>query len=110
MERISYAAASVLTGDRLANAIVAYARALAKKGESDMVDFPVLLDSGEVVLAEILIGPASQLLSVPEHSGHDDIVDEERVADLERRTASLAPPRPVFEPLPEDDDDYPADY
>lgn len=94
MERINYAAGSVLTGDRIAHAIVAYGKALAKNDESDTVAFPVLLETGDVAMAEILVGPASQVLNVPEHTDHDDISDDDLVASLQRKTDALGLSRP----------------
>ena len=105
MERINYAAGSVVTGDRLAHAIVAYARALARQGSSDTVSFPVLLESGELGSAEVLIGPASQVLNVSEPSDHDEVLDEELVSDLQRKTEALGTPRPDFEEAITQDDD-----
>jgi hypothetical protein len=109
LERISYAAGSILTGDRVAHAIVEYARALAKNGDSDSVRFPVLLASGDVGSAEMLIGPASQVLAVPEHTDHDEIIDEDFVEALGLKTQAIGMPRAVTE-SPDDLEGYPSDF
>lgn len=101
MERINYAAGSVLTGDRIAHAIATYAKALALKNQSDTVSFPVLLDSGRIALAEVLIGPASQIMNIPEPSDYDDVTDDDFVQLLTQKTDALG----VSRPEPETDDD-----
>jgi hypothetical protein len=110
VQRINYAAGSVVTGDRLAHAVVAYASALARNNASDLVSFPVLLDSGEIVHAEVLIGPASQVLVVPERSDHEEILDDDLAAELDTKTHALSTPRPGFESFPDRGRDYPEDY
>ncbi|RKR74804.1 hypothetical protein C8E83_1934 [Frondihabitans australicus] len=108
MERINYAVGSVVTGNAIAHAIVGYARALAKNGDSDTVTFPILLDDGDVGWAEILIGPASQVLNVPEASDREDIIDTGLVDGLLEKTEQLA--RPRAEPIgPGDVMEFPDD-
>ncbi|ROQ40729.1 hypothetical protein EDF46_0090 [Frondihabitans sp. PhB188] len=110
MQRITYASGSIVTGDRIADAIGRYAQALALNEKSDLVSFPIVLASGLTATAKILIGPASQLLMVPEPSDYDDVEDAGVVADIERLTAALGMPRPLTEDDPEIDDAYPTDY
>lgn len=112
MQRIAYAAGSIVTGDRLADAIGTYAQALALNEKSDLVSIPIVLDSGSRAIAKILIGPASQLLMIPEESDYDDVEDAEVVAYLEELTASLGMARPLTEDGlgAEADDSYPDDY
>jgi hypothetical protein len=107
VQRINYATGSVLTGDDIAHALVAYAKALAQKGTSDMVAFPVLLDTGDVDIAEVIVGPSSQIMNVPEPSDRDDVTDDDVVREIVRRTDALGLSRPQPEaPRVEEDEDY----
>jgi hypothetical protein len=101
MKRIYYASGSLVTGDRIAEAVIVYAELLALRDTSDTIDVPISLDSGEVGRAQLLIGPASQLVLVPEETDADadgpvaEIEDVETVIDLERRIARHRSPRPL---------------
>lgn len=92
MDRIHYAGDSVLTGTKIAQALLEYAQALAKTGASATVDIPTREDDGSLGRSKILIGPASQLISDAEESLDDEIVDDELVAHFERETAKLRRP------------------
>jgi len=92
-----YVAGSVLTGNKIAHALVRYAKALPENEKADTVAFPVLLGTGDVVTSETLIGPASQVRNVPEPNDHKEIVDEELVRALEQKTEALGVPRPKTE-------------
>jgi len=102
MKRISYAEDHLVTGDDIADAVLAYAQALAMKGRSDSIDVPAIDRNGAPRVFSILVGPASQMLtsdslSVDEARG-DEITDEGLVAELASRTAALAGPSPVSVP------------
>ena len=66
MKRIRYAGESVVTGDAIASLVVYYSEALAKADTAGTVEIPVLLGDGSVGAATLLVGPASQLIMVPE--------------------------------------------
>lgn len=100
MKRIFYASGSVLTGDSMAEAVVRYAEALAMRDTSDTIDIPIALDSGGLGRAQLLIGPASQLVVVPEEGGGPAQVghepeDEETLKELARRASLLSSPHPL---------------
>ncbi|MBF4580907.1 hypothetical protein [Frigoribacterium sp. VKM Ac-2530] len=102
MKRISYAEDHLVTGDDIADAVLAYAQALAMKGRSDSIDVPAIDRNGAPRVFSILVGPASQMLtsdslSVDEARGAE-ITDEGLVAELASRTAALAGPSPVSVP------------
>jgi hypothetical protein len=94
MKRIYYASGSVLTGDRMADAVVSYAAALAARELSDMVDIPILLGGGESARAQLLIGPASQLVVVPEPGEPDTPEENATIDELSKRARSLSSPHP----------------
>lgn len=110
MERIHYAGDSVLTGTDIARALLDYAHALALADRSDTVDIPVRREDGTVGTANMLIGPASQLISesgsVDEEADEaGELLDAEVVADMRRRTARLRNPRPMTDDEPRGRDD-----
>lgn len=94
MKNINYVGRDLLTGDRIADAIMEYATALARRARADRVELPVM--AGDTVSrVELILGPASQLLVEPVDDGRKDPVDDEFVADLQRRTSRLRDPRPI---------------
>lgn len=97
MRKMYYAGAAVLTGDQTCKAVLRLARALAMKDKSDIIDFPIIEEGGQRATAHLLIGPASQIASVPVPGSDDEPNDLEVIAELERRTAELQPSRPVWD-------------
>ncbi|NEN05078.1 hypothetical protein G3T36_04255 [Diaminobutyricibacter tongyongensis] len=91
MHRVQYAGGSVLTGDAIATALLEYAAALARNATSATVEIPVREADGERGIAQVLIGPASQLVSTHEPDIPDDIVDAELVERFAVATRQLAP-------------------
>lgn len=94
MKRIFYASGSVLTGDRMAETIVKYAGALASRELSDTVDIPISLGDGTAARAQLLIGPASQLVVIPEPNEQDVPEDETTIEELEKKVRQLSSPHP----------------
>jgi len=97
MRRIYYTSGSVLTGDAIAEAVLAYAQALAKSPLADTIRIPVVQEeSGEHGIATLLIGPASQLMFVPERAERfDEPVDTALVDELDRLARVVGAARPV---------------
>jgi hypothetical protein len=85
-----YAGTSFYTGDEIAEALLGYARALARRNTSDTVFIPARTTSGDVDAVEVLIGPASQVVSEPVEFEGPEIEDAGVVAELERRTAETS--------------------
>jgi hypothetical protein len=111
MKRVYYSGGSVLTGDRTADAVVRYAGALATRAASDTIDIPISLTDGSVGRAQLLIGPASQFVVVPEEHALAGPEDNKTIAELSKRTVALASPRPQpvdtqVSPDYADDSDY----
>jgi hypothetical protein len=95
MKRIFYSSGSIVTGDRMAIAIVRYAEVLAQSESSDTIDVPITLASGEEGRAQVLLGPGSQLVVVPEENVDETPEDDATIAELESRTRSHSSPRPL---------------
>jgi len=97
MRRVYYASGSFLTGDAIAAAVLGYADALTQTSGSDVIEFPIILPTGSLGSAALLIGPASQIASATEVSGCEEPIDEELVKELDRRALSVGARRPVAE-------------
>ncbi|WP_426515537.1 hypothetical protein ACPPVQ_13095 [Diaminobutyricibacter sp. McL0618] len=91
MHRVQYAGGSVLTGDVIAAALLEYAAALARNSSSATVEIPVRETDGERGIAQVLIGPASQLVSTHAPGIGDEIEDDELVRRFTLATRRLAP-------------------
>ncbi len=85
----------MLTGDAIADAVVLLGEALALGHSSATIEIPVRMPDGGVETATALIGPASQIVAIPEHSEFDEILDEALVDRLDREARMLGDARPV---------------
>ena len=85
MRKITYAGTAFYTGDALAEALLEYARALARHDIADTVFVLGRTTQGDVDQIEVLLGPASQM------------VDPDLVRRLGELTAQLAPRKPAAE-------------
>ena len=97
MRRLYYAGGTMLVGDRTCKAVLRYARALAEAHQSDLVTVPVASEGGGVEHAHLLIGPASQIFSLPVENSADAPFDPEVIEHLERETRRLHPAAPDWE-------------
>ncbi|MCM6761422.1 hypothetical protein NB037_03235 [Rathayibacter sp. ZW T2_19] len=91
MKRLHYAGGALLVGDAVAHEILAYARELGLRGIADTVRVAGTSLEGEREQAELLIGPASQLLLVEDDAPEDPDADAATLADLAERTRALTP-------------------
>jgi hypothetical protein len=89
MKYIVYGENRVMTGDEIAEAVIAYAAALGQNGTTDIVDVPTSDEHGSATTAELLLGPASQLMI--ENAPDDELEpeDDALVAELVRRAAAV---------------------
>ncbi|MCU1560637.1 hypothetical protein [Mycetocola sp.] len=87
----------MLTSDEVCEAVLRYARALGKTEDADIIRVPVLTDDGLSGVAHMLVGPASQLFSIPAPSLGDEPFDAELIDELNAMTRSLQPSRPEAE-------------
>ncbi|QEW04067.1 hypothetical protein [Microbacterium lushaniae] len=89
MDRIHYAGDSILTGTDIARALLDYAQALAQVGSAATVEIPTIDEAGEPGRSDILVGPASQLISSSAQVAHEELVDEKLVDQLREKTRNL---------------------
>ncbi|MDF2573233.1 MAG: hypothetical protein K0S05_145 [Agromyces sp.] len=97
MDRIYYAGDHFLTGSDIADALVAYAAALGRRGSTNSVEIPVRHpEDGRMGVVNFLIGPASQIVTERvEVDDQHEIVDGELVKRLHELTRELAPMQPM---------------
>lgn len=96
MRRLFYAGGQILVDDRTCKAVLRYSRALAVAAQSDVVSVPIFVDGGGSAYAHLLLGPASQIYSVPVTGPENEPYDETMVAELEKRTHELHPSVPAW--------------
>ena len=108
MEMIYYANDVLRTGTDISRAVLAYAGALARRKSSATVDIPVRRDDGTVGRANLLLGPASQLVAKAYTGAEDEIEDDELVDTLNARIKNLdgGSGRPFDEDELQSVDDY----
>lgn len=100
MERIHYADESVLTGTDIAQGLLHYAAALARRGSSATVDIPIRKADGTIGHASFLLGPASQMVSETEESPYEEIVDPALIEEFSTEIGRLANPQAVASDQP----------
>lgn len=91
MKRILYSSASFLTDDTIAVAIMEYASALAIVNSADVIECTGIDDSGVVRQMQLLVGPASQILSMDTDEPHIEMPVDEIVSELRRRSRLRLP-------------------
>lgn len=89
MKYVVYGDNKVMTGDAIADAVLAYAAALGENGTTDIVEIPTADDSGTAVNAELLLGPASQVMVETAPDDELEPEDDDLVNELVRRTAAV---------------------
>lgn len=94
MRRVVYAGGAFYTGNEIASALMEYARELARNATADTVFVPARSIDGDAEDVEVLLGPASQLVSEPLTFVGPEILDEEFVSRLRRLSGRLAARRP----------------
>ncbi|GGF29510.1 hypothetical protein [Subtercola lobariae] len=95
MKRISYSGGSFLTTDSVAGALLHFVAALGSSHRAEAIEIPVLHDDGREDTIQLVIGPASELVSVSEATSFAEPDSSAAVENLHKRTESLAVPRPV---------------
>lgn len=86
---VIYGENKVMTGDEIAKAVLSYAAALGENGTTDIVEIPTADENGMSVTAELLLGPASQIMIEPAPDDELEPEDEDLVNELVRRTAAV---------------------
>jgi hypothetical protein len=91
MMTLDYAGGRVLVSDALSHALLEYSATIARTGGSELLRIPVLTAEGVRGLADIVVGPASQLLSTPTDEPEADLDDSEVISEIRARLSALQP-------------------
>ena len=91
MHRVWYAATEFLTDDRIAEALMEYASVLAVVDSADVVHIPGLDGSGVLRRIGLIVGPASQIVTMQTDDEHVDMNVAEAVDDLRTRARDRLP-------------------
>lgn len=92
MQMITYAGDEFLTGDEIAEALLAYSRALGEEDRAEIVGIPVRAGDGSTATARFLIGPASQIVTRTVSGHGDELEDHEVVQRLQQLTRGVEAP------------------
>jgi hypothetical protein len=100
MMKLEYAGAEVFVTDALCHALMDFSATIARIGGSEDLTIPVITSEGVPGMAEIVVGPASQLLATPtnETPGNRrdaDLDDDDAVEEIRARAANLQHPSPA---------------
>jgi len=102
MKQITYAGKSFVTGTDLADAVMRLTAALGLSRETAGVTIPAMDENGHITTADLVLGPATEVLAIAIDSDQEEIVDVEVVAQLDERTRRLEPTRTIAstDPIP----------
>jgi hypothetical protein len=89
LKTIHYADYDFTTTDETADAVLAYAQALALKGRSDTVHVFGFDDAGQAKTFDVLVGPSSQIIASTAESELKGATDDASVAEIIARTEAL---------------------
>jgi len=100
MKQLTYAGKSFITGSDIADAVVRLTAALGISSETAAVTIPVMDENGHVTTADLVLGPATEILAIAVTSDFAEIVDADVVTLLDERAEHLSPTRAVASPEP----------
>ena len=94
MRRISYSGASFLTADALADTLFQLVTALSISQTTETLNLPAINVTGKTIIVTLIVGPGSELISVPEDSLWDEPDITEVVFFLRDHIHALHRPKP----------------
>ncbi|MFP7832644.1 hypothetical protein [Marisediminicola sp. LYQ134] len=89
MRTLKYASQTFVTTDEMAHAVIEFTAEMAKSEDSEAVTLPTVDAEGRVVEIDIVVGPASEVISTPADDRPSEIDTTVAVAEIERRIESL---------------------
>jgi hypothetical protein len=89
MRIISYGGESFTTSDAAAEALLDFAAAAAQSEAADVVHIPAVAPNGDAITADLVIGPASELLVVPADVDFAEPDTTEAVRELRAKIREL---------------------
>lgn len=97
-----YGGEEYLTGDDIADALLAYGRALGEDDHAEIVEIPVREPDGSIVSAKFLVGPASQIVAKAVSDRGPEIEDRELVLHLQELTRGVESPSGQLLEMPDE--------
>ncbi|WP_136050788.1 hypothetical protein [Microbacterium sp. K36] len=97
MKLVSYAGQQLLTSDDVAETLLTLAAAIAREGESEAVEIPILLE-GEKDWADLLVGVGNDVLVSPHHTVDADPDFSSEVDELRSHRLFPKPPSETSSP------------
>lgn len=89
MQHLLYGFSSVVVSDTAADAVLAYAAALAQSGLSDLVTVPTVDLGGYPSTVRVLLAPGIALMAEPAPDDELETADAAFVAELRVRTVAV---------------------
>ena len=108
MKELQYVGATLVLSDSGAEAVLAYAEALAQGATSGIIDIPILRSDGSRDVANLLLGPASQLFVASRVGPNVELDDAPEIEIIAALTRALGPTRAEALPAPAEVDHIPA--
>lgn len=108
MRRISYSGASFLTTAAVADALLPLVTALGISHTTETLELPAVNSKGKPMIVKLVVGPMSELMSIPEESPWEKPDTTAALAYLRARTQTLSQPEPLayYETVPVTDFDF----
>ncbi|TFD76736.1 hypothetical protein E3T54_10085 [Cryobacterium sp. Sr8] len=95
MRRISYSGASFLTTTAVADALLSLVTALGSNQTTETLELPAVNTAGKPMTVKLVVGPRSELISIPEESPWETACTAASLAYLRARTQTLTQPNPL---------------
>ncbi|QYF75191.1 hypothetical protein [Cryobacterium sp. PAMC25264] len=90
MKRISYCGDSFLTSDRAADALLELVVTFPGDHDPELLELPAVNSAGSEIVVHVVVGPGSELISVPEETTAGEPDTLETVAYLRRRMHAMS--------------------
>ncbi|MET4781211.1 hypothetical protein [Glaciihabitans sp. UYNi722] len=110
MKKVAYGGVSFITTDEAADALLQFAAAAALNDFAEVVHLPAVDEDGRGIIADLVIGPASELLVTPSDSTAPSPDTIEAVNKLHARTVALGASKRVSIGLPIEDTEVDTSY
>jgi hypothetical protein len=93
MKRVVCSGGSFLTTDGAADALLYMVAVLGGGHNSEMFDIPAVNNDGKLVIVQLVVGPTSELVSIPEETPLEEPDTTVAVAYLSARAQALSAPK-----------------
>lgn len=90
MKRVSYCGGSFLTTDEGADALLHFVATFEDRDNSELVEMPAVQNDGTAVTVQLIVGSASELISIPQGGRWEGPDTTDAVAHLLDRARMLS--------------------